>query len=138
MKSPTEGLAPTRDEVLTPATWYLEAVYAGRDPATVPLAPDAWVVENGDNAGLGADDIRRRLAGRGATAPPTGASLGPTDLRWVVDAENGQAIACYTLAIPGLMTLLLHQRFRVHDGLIHEIEILFHGLEAGKSIWSPS
>ena len=112
----------SRDDVIATAQTYLDGIMHG-DGSKVLLAPDAWRVEQGLNSGKNAEEIRRSLDRMG---------FGPSairDLRWFVDGE--QAVAFYALDF-GEMTAFLVERFRVVDGLITEIEVLFHGREGAK------
>jgi len=117
---------PAREDVIAVAGRYLDALvsHVGSD---VPLASEAWRIENGHNSGdSGAAiaaalelDIMRMVAGI-------------TDTRWYVEGDTG--IAFYTLLVdPGLMPgatgdnaaprrIAMAERFRVHEGTVCEIE----------------
>jgi len=137
-ESVKQGTAATREEILAAAKMYLEAISGYRDPATLPLAPDVWILEHGRNHGRGADDVLRRIRPRELKPLPTSGE--PTfgrdgSMRWFVDVDEGQAIAYYILDLPD-RTLLLNQRFHVRDGLIREIEILYHAIDgANQRLW---
>ena len=106
-----------RQSIIDAASTYLEALVS-HDASKVPLAENAWRTEEGRNSGIGADDIRTRVA--------SDVMAGITDIRdvrWFVDGEN--AIAFYLLDASGA-TAHIVERFRVIDGLIHEIEAIFH------------
>ena len=119
---------PNKDDVIAAATIYLDALVS-HDGAGVPLAPECWRVEQGRNTGLGAEDIRQRLAGdemQGIT--------GYRDVRWYVDGDN--AIAFYTLDVLGA-TAQIVERFRVTDSLITEIEAVFLAHREDWKGWTP-
>ena len=112
--------------MISVAGQYLDALvsHVGSD---VPLAAEAWRIENGHNSGDSGPaiaaalelDIMRMVAGI-------------TDVRWYVEGDTG--IAFYTLLVdPGLMAdsvggdaaprrIAMAERFRVHDGAVCEIE----------------
>lgn len=109
--------APDRETTIATATKYLDALVS-HDARDVPLAPDAWRVEQGRNSGIGADDIRARTE-----APNMHIITGRRDLRWFVDGE--QAVAFYLLDTTR-GTVYIAERFCVVEGMIHEIEAIFH------------
>ena len=117
---------PARKEVIEVTGRYLDALvsHVGSD---VPLAAEAWRIENGHNSGDSGPaiaaalelDIMRMVAGI-------------TDIRWYVEDDTG--IAFYTLHVdPVLMPgasgtehearrIAMAERFRVHEGTVCEIE----------------
>src|SRR5438309_5524382 len=107
----TDGDA--RQAIIDAASKYLEALVS-HDASKIPLAENAWRTEEGRNSGLGADDIRTRTE-----SDVMGGISDIRDVRWFVDGEN--AIAFYLLDASGA-TAHIVERFRVIDGLIHEIE----------------
>ena len=105
-----------RQQMIEAAGRYLAALVS-HDPAEVPLAPDAWRTEEGRNSGRGADDIRRRMRSEQMQV-----ITAVRDVRWYVDGPD--AIALYLIDAGGA-TVHTAERFRVVDGLIHEIEAIF-------------
>ena len=117
MSSDTIASNDVRQATIDVASTYLDALVS-HDASKILLAPNAWRTEEGRNSGLGADDIRARTE--------SDVMKGITDIRdvrWFVDGEN--AIAFYLLDASGA-TAHIVERFRVVDGLIHEIEAIFH------------
>jgi hypothetical protein len=101
------------------------------DGSAIPLAPDAWRLENGGNTGDSGDAIRS-----GVESPVMHVIVGVDDVRWFV--EGDQAVAYYTLYADGtgaigppsapselLTPAFVVERFRIQDGLIKEIEAVF-------------
>jgi hypothetical protein len=117
----------SRQSVIDAATKYLDALVS-HDASEVPLAPDAWRTEQGRNSGRGPDDIRTKTESEvmhGIT--------GIRDLRWFVDGND--AVGLYLLDA-GSRTAHIAERFRVIDGLIHEIEAIFYVSSVpGQSRW---
>ena len=108
--------AGQRDEIVAAATRYLNALVS-HDAEDVPLAPDVWRTEEGRNTGLGAADIRARMA-----SEPMRTITAVRDVRWYV--EGPDAVAFYLLDAGGA-TAHVAERFRVAGGLIQEIEAIF-------------
>ncbi|HEY7106005.1 MAG TPA: hypothetical protein VH986_06365 [Acidimicrobiia bacterium] len=124
--------APSRDQLVAAASAYLDALVS-HDASAVPLAPQAWRVENGRNSGDSGAEIARALE-----ADIMGVVTGVRDLVWCV--EDDTAIVFYTLDVdlgrlPNVLTTgdaagsetsakRLGERFRVHDGLLAEIEVV--------------
>jgi hypothetical protein len=102
--------------VIGAANTYLAALVS-HDGSQVPLAPDATRVENGSDTGATAEEIRAGLA-----SPIMFVITGIRDLRWYVDGEHATAV--YLLDTVTSPTYIV-ERFRVVDGLIHEIEAVF-------------
>ena len=117
---------PARDEVIAVAGQYLDALvsHVGSD---VPLAAEAWRIENGHNSGDSGPAIAAALE-----LDIMKMVAGITDTRWYVEGDTG--IAFYTLLVdPGLAAgapgddaeprrIAMAERFRVHDGAVCEIE----------------
>jgi hypothetical protein len=134
---PPAAEPPARDDVIAICRSYVDALRSG-DGGSVPLAPDAWRIENGQGVGDSGPEIRDMLvamAGEGHNL-----ILGIEDLRWYVEGE--EAVAVYRLDLdPAALGragiepvhLPVFERFRVHDGLITEIEPVFPRLEAPAS-----
>jgi hypothetical protein len=117
--------APARDDVIAIASAYLHALVS-HDGDAVPLAPHAWRVENG--------------RGSGDSGPEIAAALGleimhvitaVRDLDWFV--EDDTAVVFYTIDVDlgrlpnapddaATSAKRLGERFRVHDGMVAEIE----------------
>lgn len=100
----------------------------------VPLAPQAWRVENGVNSGDDGPSIATALA-----ADVMQVVTAVRDAQWTV--EDDTAVVFYTIDVdpgrlpgvqPGAPTssLRLGERFRVWDGLIAEIEVVIPALPA--------
>jgi hypothetical protein len=106
------------------------AALASHDASAVPLAPDAWRLENGRNTGDDGESIRAAVE-----SPVMDVIVAITDVRWFV--EDDHAVAYYVLyAEPGplvgthvpeplLTPAYIAERFRIQDGLIKEIEAVF-------------
>ena len=106
------------------ALQYLGALLS-HDGSRVPLAPDAWRIENGHDTGQG-DGIRDALANDVMNV------IGRLDgMRWFI--EGDQAAVFYelhaTIGLPDGMAppppMPIAERFRVQNGLIKEIEAIF-------------
>jgi hypothetical protein len=113
---------------------YVDALRTG-DGHSVPLAPDAWRIENGHEVGDSGPRIQEMLIAM--SAGEHALILGIDDLRWYVDGEEAVAIyrleldaAAVGLDVPGPVHLPVVERFRVHAGLITEVEPVFPALEA--------
>src|SRR5436190_3175646 len=111
-----EHVSAKRQQMIDAGTAYLDALVS-HDGSAVPLAPDCWRTEEGRNSGLSADAIREGLKGESMHG-----ITGYRDLRWFVDGND--AVAFYLLDAGA--TVHLVERFRVIDGLIHEIEAIFY------------
>ncbi len=117
---------PSRDDVIAAAGRYLDALvsHVGSD---VPLAAEAWRVENGHNSGDSGPAIAAALE-----LEIMHMVAGITDIRWYIEGDTG--IAFYTLHVdPSLMPgasgtgsvprrIAMAERFRVHEGSVCEIE----------------
>jgi hypothetical protein len=118
--------APGRDDVIAVAGQYLDALvsHVGTD---VPLAAEAWRIEDGHNSGDRGPAIAAALELDIMTLV-----AGITDIRWYVEGDT--AIAFYTLHVdPGLVSgstaeddaprrVAMAERFRVYQGTVCEIE----------------
>jgi hypothetical protein len=122
---------PSRDEVIATSQTYLDAILSG-DGSHIRIAPDAWRLENGhlDDSGGAIQASLTQTAG--------GPKLvtGMDNLRWYVEGE--EAISLYSIVVDprGLgpahadespIDMHIVERFRVHDGLIREIEPIISG-----------
>lgn len=119
---------PSRDDVIAVCQTYIDALFSG-DGSSVLLAPDAWRLENGRDMGDSGPAIQQLLTQMLGDGPKV--VTGMEDLRWYVEGE--EAVAFYTLEIDPsaigtenadaeLVTMPIVERFRVHDGLITEVE----------------
>jgi hypothetical protein len=117
--------APSRDDVIGVASAYLHALVS-HDGSAVPLAPQAWRVENGRGSGDSGPEISAALA-----LEIMNVITAVRDLEWFV--EDDTAIVFYTIDVDlsrlpnapaGAETTAkrLGERFRVHDGMVAEIE----------------
>jgi hypothetical protein len=105
---------------------YLDALVS-HDASGVPLADNAVRTEQGGNTGANAQEIRD-----GLESPVMSSISGVRDRRWFVEPETHNAIVYYLLdstTIPPspahTSTAHIAERFKVVDGLIHEIEAIF-------------
>jgi hypothetical protein len=118
---------PAREDVIAVAGRYLEALVS-HVGSSVPLAPEAWRIENGHNSGDSGPAIASALE-----LDIMQMVAGIADTRWYVEGDTG--IAFYTLFVdPGLMPgaagggdaaprrIAMAERFRVHEGAVCEIE----------------
>ena len=117
---------PARDDVIAVAGLYLDALVS-HVGSSVPLAAEAWRIENGHNSGDSGPAIAAALE-----LEIMHMVAGITDTRWYVEGDTG--IAYYTLLVdPSLMPgatgaaeaprrLAMAERFRVHEGTVCEIE----------------
>ena len=112
------------------ALQYLGALLS-HDGSTIPIAADAWRIENGHDTGQG-DGIRDALAN------PVMDVIGRLDtMRWFI--EGDEAVVFYelhaTIGLPAGIAppppLPIAERFRVQNGLIKEIEAIFSRPQAG-------
>jgi hypothetical protein len=117
--------APARATVVDTARAYLAALVS-HDGSNVPLAPQAWRVENGHGSGDSGAEIASALA-----AEIMHVVAGVRDELWIVEDETG--VVFYTLdvdlgrlpnAAPDApkSAKRLGERFRVVDGMVAEIE----------------
>jgi hypothetical protein len=130
---PPSADAPSRDDVIAICQTYLDSLFSG-DGSSVPLAADAWRIENGRDMGDSGPAIQQMLTQM--MGGDQKLVTGMEDLRWYVEGE--EAVAFYTLEIdpsalgadtagaePVQMPIV--ERFRVHDGLITEVEPVIAG-----------
>lgn len=108
-------------KVVEPACAYLASIVS-HDGSKVPLAADAWRIEQGVNTGTSGPEIQESMSNDYFTTYVEGLR----DIRWFVSSD--EAIAYYVLDIqeaPGIESTMLAERFKVEDGLITEIEVVF-------------
>ncbi len=109
-----------RDAVIAAAEQYLFHGLVEHDPDKVPLAPNAIRTEQGHNTGTSGEAIAKSLR-----SDIMNVIQGIRNVRWIV--EGDQAVAWYDLDTTRTETpVLIAERFRVENGLITEIEALFH------------
>ncbi|MBK6856175.1 MAG: hypothetical protein IPG97_06340 [Microthrixaceae bacterium] len=114
-----EGEAALR--VVEPACAYLASILS-HDGSKVPVAPNAWRIEQGVNTGMSGPEIQESMSNDYFTTYVEGLR----DIRRFV--SGNEAIAYYVLDIreaPGIESTMLAERFKVEDGLITEIEVVF-------------
>ena len=96
------------------------------------LAPYAWRIENGRDMGDSGSAIQQMLTQMLGDGPKV--VTGMDDLRWYVEGE--EAVAFYTIDIDPTalgqadaepVRMAIVERFRVHDGLITEVEPVIPG-----------
>lgn len=108
-------------KVVEPACAYLASIVS-HDGSKVPVADDAWRIEQGVNTGTSGPEIQESMSNDYFTTYVEGLR----DIRWFVSGD--EAIAFYVLDIreaPGIESTMLAERFKVEDGLITEIEVVF-------------
>lgn len=105
-----------RDELIATAKTYLDGILAA-DGSGARLADDCWRVEQGRNTGTNADEVRAALKTMSYVKAMR-------NIRWFVADDGENVFAWYLLDIEGV-TSFIAERFRVRDGLIHEIEVVF-------------
>ncbi len=94
------------------------------DGSKVPLAEGVIRTEQGHNTGEGRNGLIEALA-----HDVMKVITGIRNVRWIV--EGDQAVAFYDLDVTTSdRPVLIAERFRVVDGLITEIEALFHAQSA--------
>lgn len=117
--------APARQEVIDVASKYLAALVS-HDGSQVPLAPNAWRVENQHNSGNSGPDIAAALG-----IEIMHVITGLRDQSWYV--EDDTAVVFYTIDVDlgrlpnapadaAKSAKRLGERFRVYDGMVAEIE----------------
>jgi hypothetical protein len=115
-----------RDVLLAACRAYLAALVS-HEASRVPLAPDAWRVENGANSGASSAAIASSLE-----SPLMKAVAGIDDVTWF--AERDQAASFYTLRVQAgerRGSCRIAERFRVRDGELVEIEAV-----VSNPVWS--
>lgn len=108
-------------KVIEPACAYLVSLIT-HDGSKIPIAPDAWRLEQGVNTGTSGQVIQEDMSKQYFDY-----IKGLRDIRWFVSGDD-EAIAYYVLDIqdaPGIKATMVAERFKVEDGLITEIEAVF-------------
>ncbi len=114
----------TRESIIEAAEKYLFHGLVEHDGSKVPLAEDVVRIEQGRNTGEGRDGLIEALA-----HDVMNIITGIRNVRWIV--EKDLAVAFYDLDVTvSDRPVLIAERFRVVDGLITEIEAIFHGQPA--------
>ncbi len=113
-----------RASVIEAAEKYLFHGLVEHDGSKVPLAEDVVRSEQGHDTGNGREGLIKALA-----LEVMNVITGIRNVRWIV--EGDQAVAFYDLDVTTSdRPVLIAERFRVVDGLITEIEAIFHGQPA--------
>ncbi len=109
-----------RESIIEAAEKYLFHGLVEHEGSKVPLAENVVRTEQGHNTGEGRDGLVESLA-----HDVMKVITGIRNVRWIVEGE--QAVAFYDLDVTTSdQPVLIVERFRVVDGLITEIEALFH------------
>ncbi|MEE2702641.1 MAG: hypothetical protein VX614_01330 [Myxococcota bacterium] len=117
----------TRESVIETAEKYLFHGLVEHDGSKVPLAENVVRHEQGRNTGQGRTGLIEALSHEVMNV-----ITGVRNIRWIVEGE--QAVAFYDLDTKASdRPVLIAERFRVVDGLITEIEALFHAQPATSS-----
>ena len=110
----------TRESIIEAAEKYLFHGLVEHDGSKVPLAENVVRIEQGRNTGTGRAGLARALGNEVMDV-----IRGVRNVRWIV--EGDQAVAFYDLDVTtSELPVLICERFRVVDGLISEIEAVFH------------
>ncbi len=110
----------TRESVIEVAEKYLFHGLVEHDGSKVPLAENVVRHEQGRNTGEGREGLIEALSHEVMNV-----IAGLRNVRWIV--EGDQAVAFYDLDTKvSDKPVLIAERFRVVDGLITEIEAVFH------------
>ena len=110
----------TRESVIEAAEKYLFHGLDEHDGTKVPLAENVVRIEQGGNTGEGRENLIEALA-----HDVMNVITGIRNVRWIV--EEDQAVGFYDLDVSvSDRPVLIAERFRVVDGLITEIEAIFH------------
>ncbi len=113
-----------RESIIGVAEKYLFHGLVEHDGSKVPLAESVVRTEQGHNTGEGRNGLIEALA-----HDVMKVITGIRNVRWIV--EGDQAVAFYDLDVTTSdRPVLIAERFRVVDGLITEIEALFHAQSA--------
>lgn len=113
-----------REDVIAAAEKYLFKGLLERDGESVPFAEGAVRVEQGRTTGKGRAGLVEALS-----HPAMNVITGIRNVRWVVEGE--QAVAFYDLDVSvSDRPVLVAERFRVEDGHISEIEVIFYAQSA--------
>ncbi len=114
----------SRDSIIEAAEKYLFHGLVEHDGSKVPLAENVVRHEQGHNSGDGREALIEALSHEVMNV-----ITGVRNIRWIV--EGDQAVAFYDLDTKASdKPVLIAERFRVVDGLITEIEALFHAQPA--------
>ena len=114
----------TREAIIETAEKYLFHGLVEHDGSKVPLAENVVRSEQGHNTGDGREGLVEALS-----HDVMKVITGIRNVRWIV--EGDQAVAFYDLDVTTSdRPVLIAERFRVVDGLITEIEAIFHGQAA--------
>ena len=117
----------TRESIIEAAEKYLFHGLVEHDGSKVPLAENVVRTEQGRNTGAGRARLIAALA-----HDVMNVVTGIRNVRWIV--EEDQAVAFYDLDVTTSdRPVLIAERFRVADGLITEIEAIFHAQPATSS-----
>ena len=109
-----------RESIVAAAEKYLFHGLVEHDGRKVPLAENVTRVEQGHNTGAGREGLVEALSHEVMNV-----ITGVRNVRWIV--EGDQAVAFYDLDVTSSdRPVLIAERFRVVDGLVTEIEAIFH------------
>jgi len=116
-----------RESIIAAAEKYLFHGLVEHDGSKVPLAESVTRIEQGHDTGKGRDGLVEALSHEVMNV-----ITGIRNVRWIV--EGDQAVAFYDLDVTTSdRPVLIAERFRVADGLITEIEAIFHPQPASGS-----
>lgn len=119
---------PQRDELIAVARTYLQEGLLDHQPDKVLFAEHCERIEMGYQTGGNAQQLRELLKD-----PAYEANKAMTDEVWVVEAPY--ADVRYTLELHGVeQRLRIASRFKIVDGLIEHIEIIFNAGELQQAI----
>jgi len=122
-----EASMSTREAIIEVAEKYLFHGLVEHDGHKVPLGENVVRIEQGHNTGEGREALVEALA-----HDVMNVITGIRNVRWFVEGE--QAVAFYDLDVTvSDLPVLIAERFRVVDGLIVEIEAIFHAQPATES-----
>ena len=114
----------SRESVIEAAEKYLFHGLVEHDGSKVPLAENVVRHEQGHNTGEGRERLVEALSHEVMNL-----ITGVRNVRWIV--EGDQAVAFYDLDTKASdKPVLIAERFRVVDGLVTEIEAIFHAQPA--------
>ncbi len=114
----------SRESVIEAAEKYLFHGLVEHDGSKVPLAENVVRHEQGHNSGDGREALVEALSHEVMNL-----ITGVRNVRWIV--EGDQAVAFYDLDTKASdKPVLIAERFRVVDGLVTEIEAIFHAQPA--------
>ena len=113
-----------RESIIEAAEKYLFHGLVEHDGSKVPLATGVVRMEQGHNTGEGRDELILALGD-----DVMNVITGIRNVRWIV--EGDQAVAFYDLDVTTSdRPVLIAERFRVVEGLITEIDAIFHAQPA--------